>query len=60
MMLRSTIEKFYDFVFSDEDQKEEVPYTNKAFMFYFSIAAFIVVAVLIGLDIAENISENLK
>ena len=59
-MLRSTIEKFYNFLFLDEDQEEEVPFANKAFMFYFSIIVFLVVVVLIGLDIAENISENLK
>lgn len=59
-MLKNTIEKFYAFLFADENQGEEVPYANKAFMFYFSITVFIIIAVLIGLDIAENIKENLN
>lgn len=59
-MLRNTIEKFYAFLFMDEDQKEDVPFANKAFMFYFSTIAFIVVIILIGLDIAENIRESLN
>jgi len=59
-MLKNAIEKFYNLLFLDENQEHEVPYANKAFMFYFSLILFMIIVVLIGLDIAENIRENLN
>lgn len=58
-MNKSLVEKFYALIFADEGDEKQVPYANKVFMFWFSLIAFLVVAVLIGLDIAENISQNL-
>lgn len=54
--MKRFIVKYYDFIFRDEDQKEQVPYANKLFMFIFSLTVFIIIIILIILDILENIS----
>lgn len=59
IMLKGFVEKFYNLIFADEDAAEKIPYGNKLFMFWFSVISFLIVAVLIGLDIAQNISENI-
>lgn len=55
-MFRTQVEKFYSLIFSDDEQEEKIPYANKAFMFYFSIITFVIAAILIGKDIADNIN----
>jgi hypothetical protein len=58
--MRSIIERFYDWIFSDPERKEEVPYANKRFMFWFSIVSFSVVLFFIILDIVKNIQNTLQ
>lgn len=55
--MKKIIEKFYDKIFADEEEKEVVPYANKVFMFYFSIVIASVIVVLITLDIIKNIKQ---
>lgn len=54
--MRKVIEKFYDWLFLDEKtNKEDIPYGNKAFMFWFSIVAFATVIFFIARDVLGNI-----
>jgi hypothetical protein len=57
--MKKLIEKFYSLIFEDkeEEPKEEVPYANKVFMFYFSIIVSLVVLILIIGDIIKNIEK---
>lgn len=53
--MQRLIEKFYALLFLDETSQEEVPYANKAFMFYFSFITTLVVVFLIVKDILKNV-----
>ena len=57
--MKKLIEKFYSLIFEDKEdtEKEEVPYANKVFMFYFSLIVSIVVLILIIGDIVKNIQK---
>ncbi len=55
--MKKIIEKFYAFIFADKEDEEPVPYSNKVFMFYFSIIITSVVLFLIVEDILRNIEK---
>jgi hypothetical protein len=55
-MLKSAIIKFYDAIFLDDKHKsEEIPYGNKVFMFWFSLASFSIVGFFIVKEVLKNI-----
>ena len=55
--MKQLIEKFYNKLFSDTDQTEEVPYANKRFVFWFAIVSFSIVLAFIIKDIIKNIEK---
>ena len=55
--MKRLVEKFYNKLFSDADQTEEVPYANKQFIFWFSLFSFGIVLFFIIKDIIKNIEK---
>ena len=55
--MKQIIEKFYQKLFMDENSEEEVPFSNKRFMFWFSIISFAVVLFFIVKDVLKNIQN---
>ena len=55
--MRNIIEKFYDSLFGEKANPEEVPYANKKFMFWFSLASFAIVLFFIIKDVIKNIQS---
>ncbi|MBK6263419.1 hypothetical protein JKA74_00115 [Marivirga sp. S37H4] len=55
--MRAIIEKFYDKLFADKEDSEEVPYANKKFMFWFSLISFAIVLFFIIKDVVRNIQN---
>lgn len=55
--MKAVIEKFYDRLFADKENPEEVPYANKRFMFWFSLASFAIVLFFIIKDVVKNIQS---
>ncbi len=55
--MRALIEKFYNKIFADAESREEVPYANKKFMFWFSIGSFAIVLFFIIKDVITNIQN---
>ncbi|MEM7549748.1 MAG: hypothetical protein AAF363_08740 [Bacteroidota bacterium] len=51
------INKFYDLIFSDPDDDQEIPVANKRFIFYFTCVISTVVLITIIFDIVKNINE---
>lgn len=55
--MKRLIEKYYNKLFRDADQTEEVPYGNKQFFFWFSLISFGIVLFFIIKDIIKNIEK---
>ena len=55
--MRPLTEKFYHCLFADTENSEEIPYSNKKFMFWFSLISFSVVLFFIIKDVVKNIQN---